>query len=154
MSNRTADAVLVIAEPIAEELGYEIIDIEYNRRKDADNELIIYIDKEGGVNIDDCERLSRALDEPLDESDPIPESYVLCVSSPGIDRPLKKEADYRRALGKSVEVKLYKKLNGVKDYVGILSDFDSEKIKLTVGEDASLDIDRKDIALIRLYVSF
>ena len=153
MSNKTEDIVLRIAEPIANELGYEVIDVEYNKRKDSDSELIVYIDKDGGVSIDDCERLSKALYTPLDEQDPISESYVLCVSSPGVDRPLKNAADFLRATGKEVEVKLYKKLNGIKDYIGILSEYDANSVIIDTGKDL-LKIEKKDIALIRLHVSF
>ena len=153
MASKIETLVMKIAEPIVSSLGYEVVDVEYNRRKDSGNELVVYIDKPDGVSLDDYEVVSRALDEPLDIADPIEESYVLCVSSPGIDRPLKNDRDFKKSLNKEVEIKLYKKINGSKDYVGILKEFDDDSISISFNKDV-LKIDRKEIALIRLYVSF
>ncbi len=154
MSKEIEDKVWGIAEPIACELGYELIDVEFLKRRDADSELIVYIDKQNGsVSIDDCERLSKALDGPMDEQDPVPGSYVLCVSSPGADRPLKNERDFKRSVGCEVDVKLYKKTNGKKDYTGILLGFDDNSLRIDTGID-TIEFQRKDIALIRLHLSF
>ena len=153
MSKRIEEEVLHIAQPIASELGYEVLDVEYNKVKDSDNELVIYIDKEGGIAIDDCERLSKLLDEPLDKQDPIPDSYVLCVSSPGLDRPLRKDGDFKRAIGKTVDVKLYKKTDGKKDFTGTLSEFDEHTVLIT-SDKGKLSFSRVDIALIRLHIDF
>ena len=94
----------IVAEPILE-LGYELVDIEFQKEQSR-WVLTLFIDKEGGISLDDCERVSRAVEPLLDDKDPIAQSYFLCVSSPGLDRPLKNESDFKRALGKDVEIKL------------------------------------------------
>lgn len=153
MSKKIENAVYELVKPYADQLGFEVIDVEFTARKDADNELIIYIDKPGGVDLDDCESLSRAIDEPMDIADPIPDKYILCVSSPGIDRPLKNDRDLERSLGQEVDLKLYKKLNGAKEFVGILKAYDAETVTFTI-KNEDLSVNKSDIALIRLHISF
>ena len=153
MSKKIENEVFDLVKPFADELGFEVIDVEFTARKDADNELIIYIDKPGGVDLDDCERLSRAIDEPMDAADPIPDKYILCVSSPGIDRPLKNDRDLERSLGQEVDIKLYKKLNGAKEFTGVLEAYDDEVITVKTAKE-TLSISKADIALIRLHISF
>lgn len=153
MSKKIEAEVFELVKPFADELGFEVVDVEFTARKDADNELIIYIDKPGGVDLDDCERLSRAIDEPMDVADPIPDKYILCVSSPGIDRPLKNDRDLERSLGQEVDVKLYKKLNGTKEFTGVLEAYDDEVITVKTAKE-TLSISKADIALIRLHISF
>ena len=153
MSKKIESAVYDIVKPFADELGFEVIDVEFTARKDSDNELIIYIDKPGGVDLDDCEKLSRAVDEPMDIADPIPDKYILCVSSPGIDRPLKNDRDLERSLGAEVDLKLYKKQNGAKEFVGILEAYDSETVTFTI-KNETMTVNKSDIALIRLHISF
>lgn len=153
MSKKIENMVEELALPIVSELGYELVGVEYNVRKGADGELIVFIDKEGGVTLDDCELASRALDAPLDELDPIAESYVLVVSSPGLDRPLKTGKDFQRALGKDVEIKLYQKRNGEKELLGRLAAFDAQTVEIvrTAGTER---LNRAEIAQIRLHIDF
>ena len=105
--SNTEKKVLPLLEPIVAERGLELVDLEFVK-EGANWYLRVYIDKEGGVSIDDCEAVSRALEAKLDEKDPIEQAYVLEVSSPGIDRPLKKDADFIRFQGEIIDVKLYK----------------------------------------------
>ena len=153
MSKKIESAVFEIVKPYADELGFEVIDVEFTARKDSDNELIIYIDKPGGVDLDDCEKLSRAIDEPMDIADPIPDKYILCVSSPGIDRPLKNDRDLERSLGTEVDLKLYKKQNGAKEFTGILESYDPETVTFKI-KNETMTVNKSDIALIRLHISF
>ena len=115
--------------------------------------LRVYIDKEGGVDLDDCEKFSRALEEILDKDDPIEEAYSLEVSSPGLDRQLKKEREFLHYIGRQVEVKLYKETDGRKEFDGILKEYKDKKVYIeTEGE--VLEINPKDAAYIRLYFEF
>ena len=144
----TEDLILPIIEP----LGIELVDVEYVKEL-GHYYLRAFIDKEGGITINDCEAVSRALDEELEKVDPVQEAYILEVSSPGLDRPLKKDKDYERSIGKDVEFKLYKAIDGNKEFVGTLKAYDKETAIITIdGED--LTFERKAIALIRLYIEF
>ena len=122
---KVSDEVFKLVSPIAENFGLEVIEVLYEKKYDGMN-LTVVIDKDGGVTIDDCEKLHRAIDGPLDELDPIDTAYILNVSSPGIDRPLKTERDYRRNLNKKITVKLYQPLDGEKLYTGVLVGYDDE----------------------------
>ncbi|MBO5424278.1 MAG: ribosome maturation factor RimP [Lachnospiraceae bacterium] len=137
-----------LVTPIIEENNFELVDVEYVK-EGADFYLRVYADKEGGINIDDCVLISRALEAKLDEADKITDAYILEVSSPGLTRPLKKEKDFKRSLGKLVEVKLYKALNGIKEFEGILSDYTEDTITLEF-EDENLVLNRNEISMIRL----
>ena len=139
--------------PILEGYDYELVDVEYVKEAGSWH-LRVYIDKEGGITIDDCEVVSRSLSELLDEDDFIPDAYILEVSSPGLGRPLKKEKDFDRNIGKEVEVKLYKQINKQKEYSGTLVSYDTDKIELEVDEDETMEILRSNIALIRLAFDF
>ena len=142
-----------LAMPIIEENNFELVDVEYV--KEGGNFFLrVYIDKEGGITVDDCEIVSRELSDLLDEKDFIPNAYILEVSSPGLDRPLKKEKDFARSLQKEVDVKLYKPLNKQKEYTGILIDYDEEKVVLELEEEETIEIQRDIIALIRLAFDF
>lgn len=154
MSKKIEATIEQFVTPYVDELGFELVGVEYCVKKGSDNELIIYIDKEGGVSLDDCEELSRAIDEPLDELDPIEEAYVLCVSSPGLDRPIKTQRDFKRSLGKAVDIKLYKKdENGKKEYVGKLVDYDEDSFLAEIdGKETKFEL--KQVALIRLHIDF
>lgn len=154
MSKKIEVAVEQLVAPFAEQMGFELVGVEYNVKKGEDNELVIYIDKEGGVDLDDCEKLSRAIDEPLDVLDPIEEAYVLCVSSPGLDRPLKTERDFERSVGKKVDIKLYKKdENGKKELTGELLKKEGDEVSVVINNNTRV-FDIKDIALIRLHIDF
>lgn len=138
--------------PIIEEGNFELVDVEYVK-EGANWYLRVYADKEGGITIDDCVTISRALEVQLDEKDLIPDAYILEVSSPGLGRQLKKEKDYQRSIGKEVEIKLYKARNKQKELEGILKDFDSDAFTITIdGEDTRFE--KKEIAMMRLAVHF
>lgn len=147
--------------PLVEKNNFELVDVEYVK-EGANWYLRAYIDKEGGITVDDCEVISRELSDLLDREDFIPEAYILEVSSPGLGRQLKKEKDFQRSIGEEVEVKLYKAVElfdekekkvKVKELFGFLKTFDDETITLDFDE-AELVLQRKDIAIIRLAVHF
>ena len=117
--SKITDRVFALAKPVVEEEGCSLWDVEYLREAGTWY-LRVFIDKEGGVSIDDCERISRRLDPILDEADPIPESYVFEVGSAGIERELKRPGDFEAFLGSEVEVKLYQPVNGQKAFIGRL----------------------------------
>lgn len=139
--------------PIIEQNNFELVDVEYV--KEASNYYLrIYIDKEGGITVDDCEIVSRALGDLLDAKDFIEESYVLEVSSPGLGRPLKKEKDFKRSIGMEVEIHLYKAIDRQKDYTGVLIAYSDDDVTIAVDDDKEMKIERRDIALIRLAFDF
>lgn len=140
-----------LLQPIIDKHEFELVDVEYV--KEAGHwYLRAYIDKPGGITILDCEAVSRELDEQLDENF-IKDAYILEVSSPGLDRPLKKEKDFLRHKGDMVEVKLYKAINKRKEFVGVLVAFDDDTV--TIEEDeVTMIFTRKDIAIIRLAILF
>ena len=145
--------------PIVEKLGIEIYDIEYVK-EGSDYYLRAYIDKPEGVSINDCEAVSRAFSDALDEADPIPDAYILEVSSPGLGRALKKDKHLEKSIGEEVEVKLFKPLEKRKDFAGILEGFDEKTITIREeadenGEGGTLRVfEREAIALIRLALYF
>ncbi len=142
-----------LLEPIMVDNNFELVDVEYV--KEAGNWFLrVYIDKEGGITIDDCELVSRALSELLDEHDYIPDAYILEVSSPGLGRQLKKDKDFARSIGEDVEIKLYKALNKQKELFGILKNFDKDTVTIELEDESELTIERKDIAIIRLGIDF
>lgn len=149
---KVADQVFQLVEPIADGFGLEVVEVLYEKKYNGMN-LTIVIDKDGGVTIDDCEMLHRAIDKPLDELDPIECSYILNVSSPGIDRPLKTERDFKRNLGGKITVKLYKPLNDKKVYQGVLTAYsqDAFTIQADIGE---ITFEKKDTALIEPIIEF
>lgn len=123
--SKITDTVAELAKPVVEQEGCSLWDVEYIREAGT-RYLRVYIDKDGGVNIDDCERISRRLDTILDEADPIPESYVFEVGSAGIERELKRPSDFEAFLGSEVELRLYQPLNGQKSFVGTLCGRDED----------------------------
>ncbi len=150
---KVSDQVFALVQPIADEFGLEILEVTYEKRFDGMN-LTVVIDKDGGVTIDDCEKLHRAIDGPLDELDPIEESYTLNVSSPGLDRPLKVERDYKRNLNKKISVKLYKPFNGKKVYQGVLSSYDDDSFCITVDSGEAIKFIKKDTAKVEPIIEF
>jgi ribosome maturation factor RimP len=139
--------------PIIEANNFELVDVEYVK-EGANWYLRAYIDKEGGIAVDDCEVVSRALGDLLDKNDFIDGAYILEVSSPGLGRPLKKERDYERSLGDEVEVRTYKAIDKQKEFVGILKAYDKDNITLEFEDETEMNIARADIALIRLAFDF
>ncbi|HAJ65199.1 MAG TPA: ribosome maturation factor, partial [Clostridiales bacterium] len=130
--SKITDKVTAIAKPIVEEEGCSLWDVEYVREAGSWY-LRIYIDKVGGVDIEDCERISRRLDPVLDEADPIPDSYVFEVGSAGIERELKRPGDFEAFLGSDVEVRLYQPVNGQKSFVGTLLSYDNGTTTIEIG---------------------
>ena len=138
--------------PIVESRGFELVDVEYVREAGCWY-LRGYIDKPGGITVNDCEDVSRAFSDILDEKDFIEDSYIMEISSPGLDRPLKKEKDFKRSLGKLVEIRTYRPIEKQKEFCGILNAYDSNSV--TIDEDGTeRTFDKKDIALIRLAIEF
>lgn len=138
--------------PLIEQNNFELVDVEYV--KEGSNwYLRVYIDKENGINVDDCELISRALSDLLDEKDFIEDTYILEVSSPGLGRPLKKEKDFARSIGEEVDIKLYRMKNGRKDYTGFLKHYDKETITIEEDEEEIVFL-RSEVALVRLSFDF
>ena len=142
-------AVWQIAEPIASELGISLWDIRF-LKEGADWFLRIILDKEGGVGIDDCEAFSRAIDKPLDELDPIEQSYCLEVSSPGLERELTRPEHFERFKGSPVKVRLIRPVDGVRDFKGILEECDKNRITLRLENGGAMDLDKKETSYIKL----
>lgn len=141
-----------LVTPLIEQNNFELVDIEYV--KEGSNwYLRVYIDKPGGINVDDCELISRALSDKLDEEDFIDDAYILEVSSPGLGRPLKKDKDFERSLGEDVEIKLYRIKDGTKDYRGFLKSYNKEEIVIE-DNDEEITFKRSEIALVRLALDF
>ncbi len=139
--------------PLTEKHQFELVDVEYI--KEAGNwYLRAYIDKEGGIAVDDCEVISRQLGEWLDKEDFIEDSYILEVSSPGLGRPLKKEKDFVRSIGKDVDIKLYKPMNKQKDYTGTLTAYDKDTVTIAQEDGSEIVFNQPEIALIRLAFDF
>ena len=145
--------VEALVTPIIEENRFELVDVEYVKEAGT-YYLRVYVDKERGITIDDCEVVSRALSDKLDEKDLIEESYILEVSSPGLGRPLKKERDFARSIGKEVEIRLYKPLNHEKEYTGVLKAYDAQGVMIETEDEEILTIPKEQIALIRLAFTF
>ena len=142
-----------LLDPIMKEHQFELVDVEWV--KEAGNYYLrAYVDKEGGITIDDCELVSRALSDLLDRYDFISENYILEVSSPGLDRPLKKDKDFARSIGKEVELRLFKAVDKKKEFAGVLSAFDKETVTISAEDGSEKTFQRKDISIIRLAFYF
>ena len=144
-----AEALL---SPLVESNGFELVDVEYV--KEAGNWYLRgYIDKPGGITVNDCETVSRAFSDRLDEDDFIEDSYIMEISSPGLDRPLKKEKDFARSIGKLVEIRTYRPIEKQKEFCGELTAYDNNSV--TIDEEGTpRTFDKKDIALVRLAIDF
>lgn len=129
--SKITEAVSKLARPVVEQNGCSLWDVEYLREAGTWY-LRVYIDKAGGVSIDDCERISRALDPLLDEADPIPESYVFEVGSAGAERELKRPSDFEQFMGSKVELRLYQPLDGSKSFVGTLCGYDNGDVTINI----------------------
>ena len=149
---KVTDAVAALALPVVERAGCTLWDVEYV--KEAGSWFLrVYIDKEGGVSIDDCEAVSRPLSDLLDQADPIEGSYTFEVSSAGADRALKKPEHFQQFLGQEVEVKLYRPREGRKEFVGVLKSYEEGDVTLEVGGE-TVSFGKQEIALVRLYPRF
>ena len=145
--------VSTLLEPILTANHFELYDVEYV--KEGGNwYLRAYIDKENGINVDDCVLVSRALSDLLDKHDFIEEAYILEVSSPGLGRQLKRDRHFEKSIGEEVEVKLYKAVNKQKEFVGILQAFDQKTITIEFEDETKMEILRTDIAMVRLTFDF
>lgn len=142
-----------LIQPIVDEKGYELVDVEYVK-EGSNYYLRAYVDKAGGITIDDLEGVSRILSDKLDEEDFISEAYILEVSSPGLGRPFKKDKDFDRNIGKVIELHLYRAINGEKQWIGLLKSYDKETITIEDENGDEKVIDRADTALVREYIEF
>ena len=139
--------------PILNEYQYELVDVEYVREAGTWY-LRAYIDKEGGITVNDCEAVSRRMSDLLDEKDFIPDSYIFEVSSPGLGRPLKKDKDFNRSIGKKVEAKLFRAVDKRKDFDGILTAFDKDTVTIEQEKGGEITLERSNLAIIRLAIDF
>jgi len=149
---KITELVTKLARPVVEEAGCELWDVEYVREAGTWY-LRVYIDKPEGVDILDCETVSRTLSDLLDEADPIEGSYTLEVSSAGAERPLKRPGDYERFMGSPVAVKLYQAKDGRKEFAGVLAGYDNGDVTITVG-DRRMTFLKNEVALCRLRIEF
>lgn len=139
--------------PVVSGFGFELVDVEYVK-EGGTWYLRAYIDKPGGITVDDCEAVSRKFSDILDEKDYIEDSYVFEVSSPGLGRPLKKEKDFARSMGEEVEIRTYRAIDRQKEFVGILKRYDGDTVTIAYEDESEQTFDRNDIALIRLALDF
>ena len=139
--------------PITEEYGFELVDVEYVK-EGSTWYLRAYIDKPGGIDINDCEKVSRRLSDLLDEKDYIEDAYILEVSCPGLGRPLKKEKDFKRSMGEEVEIRTYRMIDKQKEFTGVLTGYDADTVTIAMEDETEKTFDRSDIALIRLAFDF
>ena len=153
MKKNIATEIEQLVLPITDANDLELVDVEYVK-EGGEFFLRVYIDKEGGVSLNECELVTRALNPILDEKDPIKDNYYLEVSSPGLDRPLKKDKDFVRYQGRDVEIKLYKSMNGSKVHEGELVGLTEEKNIKVIIDNEEVEFNKKDVALIRLAIKF
>ena len=139
--------------PIVENLGCELVEVEFAKKYNGDN-LTVFIDKKGGVKIEDCEKVHNAIDEPLDELNPTNDKpYTLNVSSVGLDRPIVSDKDYQRNVGEMLEVRLFQAINKKKIFVGQLLEFSDAEVKLLIDENEMV-FERKLISKATKYIDF
>ena len=153
MKKNIATEIEQMVLPITDAHNLELVDVEYVK-EGGEFFLRIYIDKEGGVSLNECEVVTRTLNPILDEKDPIKDNYFLEVSSPGLDRPLKKEKDFIRYKGRDVEIKLYKPINGAKMHEGELVGLTEDNNIKVIIDNEEVEFNKKDVALIRLAIKF
>ncbi len=149
---KITDQVTEFARPIVEEKGCKLWDVEYVR-EGSERFLRLYIDKDGGVDITDCEAIHRAMDPVLDEKDPIAESYHFEVCSAGLERALKRPSDFAQFMGSAVLVKLYRPRNGLKEIPGVLRGYEEGRVTVDAGKE-TITFEKSEVALVRLRVEF
>ena len=149
---KITEIVTEFAKPIVEENGCSLWDVEYVR-EGSERYLRLYIDKTGGVDIDDCEKIHRAVDPVLDEKDPISESYHFEVCSAGLERALKRPSDFAQFMDSPILVKLYRPRNGLKEIPGILRGYEEGRIAVEAGKE-TITFEKSEVALVRLHVEF
>ncbi len=150
---KVEETVSKYLEAIIESNGYELVDVEF-KKEGANWYLRVFMDKESGFTINDCEEVSRFLEQKLDKDDPIEQAYILEVSSPGLDRPLKKEADFVKFAGSVVDVKLYKAREKRKEFQGILKGLENNIVTIEEENETEINFNREEIASIKLAVLF
>lgn len=138
-----------LIQPLIDANNFELVDVEFVK-EGSDWYLRVYIDKDGGITVDDCELISRAFNEILDREDYISEQYIFEVSSPGLMRPLKKEKDYKRSVGKLIDIKLYKPVDKCKEFTGVLDSYDKDTVTIKMDDDTQKTFNRSNLAMIRL----
>ena len=153
MKKSIAAEIEQLVLPITDANNLELVDVEYVK-EGGEFFLRVYIDKEGGVSLNECELVTRALNPILDEKDPIKDNYYLEVSSPGLDRPLKKDKDFIKYQARDVEIKLYKPMNGSKQHEGELVGLTEDNNIKVIIDNKEVDFNRKEVALIRLAIKF
>ena len=149
---KITDQVAAFAQPIVEQHGCTLWDVEYVR-EGSERFLRLYIDKDGGVDIADCAAISRAVDPILDEKDPISESYHFEVCSAGLERALKRPGDFQRFMGSPIMVKLYRPRNGLKEIPAVLRGYEDGKVTVEAGKE-TITFEKSEVALVRLRVEF
>lgn len=150
--SKISESVETFLTPIVEDLGYEIVAVEFAKKYNGDNLTVVIDKREGFIDISDCEKVHRAIDEPLDELDPTDgKPYTLNVSSPGVDRPIVTDKDYNRNLGEVLEVKLFQAIDKKKIFVGTLQSFDENEIQLLV-DSKVVKLERKLISKATKYI--
>ena len=149
---KVTEQVELFARPVVEECGCKLWDVEYVR-EGAQRYLRLYIDKDGGVDIEDCERIHRAVDPLLDQHDPIAESYCFEVCSAGLERALKRPGDFAQFMGSPILVKLYRPRNGLKEIPGILRGYEEGRVTVAAGKE-TITFEKSEVALVRLRVEF
>ena len=137
-----------LIQPLIDANNFELVDVEFVK-EGSDWYLRVYIDKDGGITVDDCELISRAFNEILDREDYISEQYIFEVSSPGLMRPLKKKKDYKRSVGKLIDIKLYKPVDKCKEFTGVLDSYDKDTVTIKMDDDTQKTFDRSNLAMIR-----
>ena len=142
-----------LLQPIIDSHGFELVDVEYVKEAGTWY-LRAYIDKPGGITVDDCEVVSRAFSDILDEKDYIEDTYIFEVSSPGLGRPLKKEKDFARSIGEEVEIRTYRAIDRQKEFIGILKEYDKDTVTIEYEDETTQVFERTEIALIRLALHF
>ena len=150
--SKLLDEVTALATPVAEKHGCELWDVEYVR-EGSERYLRLFIDKEGGIDIEDCEKIHRAVDPILDEKDPIAESYHFEVCSAGLERALKRPGDFERFMGSPILVKLYRPRNGLKEIPGVLRGYENGCVTVEAGKE-TITFTKSEVALVRLRVEF
>lgn len=145
----TVQRVEEIIKPFADELGLEIWDVRF-AKEGTDWYLRIFIDKEGGISIDDCVDLTHAVTKPLDEADPISQSYILEVSSPGVERELTRDEHFKKYVGSAVMLRAIRPVDGVRDFNGIMTAYEDKKITVKLEDEAEITFDKKDISYVKL----
>ena len=149
---KITEQVAAFAKPVVENFGCELWDVEYVR-EGSERYLRLYIDKDGGIDIEDCEKVHRAMDPILDEKDPIAESYHFEVCSAGLERPLKRASDFEKFMDSPILVKLYRPRNGLKELPGILRGYEEGRVTLEAGKE-TITFEKSEVALVRLRVEF